>query len=121
MKKTILYTAFCLFLLIPALSNAQAADKHGSGDKGKTYYDEGKTKPKEIYSTKELTVADPDDPDHPMIYLQKDGPYFFYYENGKLKISGWYTDDKKSGAWKYYDEKGTLTKTEKWANGALVQ
>ena len=121
MKRTILYAVFCLFVAIPVLSNAQAADKHGSGDKGKTYYDSAKTKPKEIYSTKELTVADPDDPDHPMIYLQKDGPYFFYYENGKLKVSGWYTDDKKSGAWKYYDEKGTLTKTEKWANGALVQ
>jgi|SRR6185437_1972666 len=121
MKKLILFIIFCLTIVVPAICNAQAADQHGTGDKGKTYYDAAKTKPKEIYSTNEITVADPDDPDHPMIYLQKEGPYFFYYENGKLEISGWYTRDQKSGTWKYYDEKGTLTKTEKWVNGKLVQ
>jgi len=121
MKKVILFTLFCLAFSVPYFCKAQAVDKHMTGDKGKTYYDDAKTKPKEIYNTNEVTVADPDDPQHPMIYLQKEGPYFYYYENGKLKISGWYSTNQKNGTWKYYDEKGTLTKTEKWVNDKLVQ
>ena len=119
MKRVIfLFLAFSAFSL-PRIAVAQATTAHGSGDNGKTYYDAAKTKPKEIYSTKELTVADPDDPQHPMIYLRKDGPYFLYYENGKLQISGWYTDDEKSGEWKYYDDKGKLLKTEHYVKGKL--
>ena len=119
MKKAIFLSLLVLAFFAPKILSAQAATKHGTGDQGKTYYDAAKTKPKEIYSTKELTVADPDYPDSPMIYLRKDGPYFFYYENGKLEISGWYTDDAKSGQWKYYDDKGNLRKTENYVNGKV--
>src|SRR5438132_1047647 len=117
MKKLILFSLF--FMAIASWSFAQ--DKHKAGDQGKTYYDAAKTKPKEVYMTKEFTVADPDDPDHPTIYIKKDGPYFYYYENGKLKIEGWYSNDEKSGEWKYYDEKGKLVNTEKYAKGKLVK
>ena len=71
--------------------------------------------------TKEYTVMNPDDAAHPELYVKKYGPYFYYYESGKIKISGEYKDDEKSGTWKYYDEKGTLTNTEKYANGKLVE
>jgi len=39
----IFFALLFLTFIIPVLCNAQAADKHGSGDKGKTYYDVAKT------------------------------------------------------------------------------
>jgi hypothetical protein len=117
MKKFILFTLLILALLAPGISKAQ----HSTGDKNRTYYDDAKTKLKEVFMTKEYNVINPDDPAHPDVYSKKFGPYFYYYENGKLKISGEYKDDEKSGTWKYYDEKGTLIKTEKYVDGKLVQ
>lgn len=93
------------------------AQQHQTGDKGKTFYDAEKTKPKEVYMTKEITSIVEG---KMSITTVKQGPYFYYYENGKLKISGEYTDDKKSGTWKYYDQNGKLTKTEKYVNDELV-
>lgn len=34
-----------------------------------------------------------------------------YNENGKVFIEGFYKDDRRTGIWKFYDEKGTLVKT----------
>jgi hypothetical protein len=116
MKKVIILTLLVFALLAPGISMAQ----HTTGDGNRTYYDAAKTKLKEVYMTKEYTSVNPDDPAHPEVYTKKYGPYFFYYENGKIKVSGEYKDDEKSGTWKYYDEKGTLQKTEKYVNGKLV-
>ena len=41
--------------------------------------------------------------------------YLEYYENGQLKIKGYYCDvcpGVKSGVWEYYDETGKLLRTE---------
>ena len=109
-----------LFLFTACLSLSASAQEI-SGDNGKTYYDAAKTKPKEVYSYREVYTINPNDPKHPAVSHQKEGPYFFYYETGKLKISGQYKMDKKEGDWKYYDEQGKLTKTEKYSNGELAQ
>jgi antitoxin component YwqK of YwqJK toxin-antitoxin module len=74
---------------------------------GKSYYDADKTKPKELYCYKPGSSN-----------KIKQGPYYFYYESGKLKISGQYKDDQKHGDWKYY-ESGKNIKTEHYENGQL--
>ncbi len=89
-----------------------------SGNSGKTYYDVDKTKPKEVFSYKEVLNNVPGSKST-TVHL-KHGPYFYYYEDGKIKISGQYKDDKKQGEWKYYDEKGNLQKTEKFENDNLI-
>ena len=45
------------------------------------------------------------------------GKYIKYYQNNEVEIRGFYENDKKSGLWKYYDEKGNLTQTENYING----
>ena len=88
----------------------------------KTYYDEAKTKLKEVYSFKEsYTFSATGDQSVVGTNKKKHGPYFYYYESGKMKISGWYNTDKKDKTWKYYDEKGNIIKTEEYKNGELVK
>lgn len=111
MKKTLFLIFMAIGLLVPGVMKAQ---NH------RTYYDDAKTKLKEVYAVKEYTELNPDDPANPVAYTKKEGPYFYYYETGKLKISGEYKNDQKSGTWNYYDETGNLTKTEKYVNGKLV-
>jgi antitoxin component YwqK of YwqJK toxin-antitoxin module len=45
------------------------------------------------------------------------GKYIKYYQNTEVEIRGFYENDKKSGLWKYYNEKGKLIKTENYSNG----
>ena len=66
-------------------------------------------------------------------YYQKDGKiikedrrkkssfkYTGFYPNGSLKLDGIYTENGKSGIWKYYDEYGTLSTEENFnATGEL--
>lgn len=114
MKKLILFSF--IFSMMATFSFAQ----HGSDD-GKTYYDDAHTKLKEVYSYKEVNTFNPNDPEMKMeTVTKKHGPYFYYYESGKLKISGNYKDDKKHGEWKYYDEEGNITKVETYKNGELI-
>jgi antitoxin component YwqK of YwqJK toxin-antitoxin module len=42
-------------------------------------------------------------------FAVRGGPYYSWYENGKVKIVGRYTKGEKCGKWKYYSEKGVLT------------
>jgi len=95
---------------------AQHIDKNS----GKTYYDTGRTKMKEVYSYKEVTTFSVTG-DHSVsnVAQKKHGPYFYYYESGKLKISGNFKNDKKDGIWKYYDENGKLLKSETYLEGEL--
>ncbi len=117
MKKTLLYTALGISILFGAeKSFAQSADF------GKTYYDAEKTRPKEVYSFKETTSIDPNNAAAPKTSVKKKhGPYFYYYETGKLKISGQYMNDQKSGDWKYYDDKGGMAKLEHYVNGQVSE
>ena len=115
--KKFLFTALFMIAFVTV-----GFSQHLDGDKGKTYYDEGKTIPKEVYSYKEVMRFNPNDPTAgTTTEMVKHGPYFFYYESGKLKISGQYADGNKHGEWKYYDEAGKITKTEKYLNGSLEQ
>ncbi len=92
---------------------------HAQGD-GKTYYDAAKTKPKEVFTYKSVYNFDPSNPGKGQTEQVKHGPYFEYYENGKLKISGAFKDNQKHGEWKYFDDKQNLTKTEKYNLGKIT-
>ncbi len=57
------------------------------------------------------------------------GAYKEYHSNGKVSVSGQFTEKppavsvfmaRKTGTWTFYDEKGKVTKTEQWDNGRLV-
>lgn len=41
-----------------------------------------------------------------------DGYYKHYYPNGNIKSEGVYIENQKTGKWIYYDETGTVIKTE---------
>ena len=69
----------------------------------KENYDDGK--PKLIYRT--------DGKD------RKSGTYEEFHPNGKLKIRGQYTADKKSGVWNMYDEAGKQTESASYRNDLL--
>jgi antitoxin component YwqK of YwqJK toxin-antitoxin module len=115
MKKILLFGfAFLLLGTVVALAQKEPS--------GKTYYDTEKTKPKEVFMYKQVVKMDPDNLEAGgSTTYQKHGPYFYYYENGKLKTSGQYSNDQMHGEWKYYDDKGKLIKTETYNNGKLVQ
>lgn len=109
-------TNLVLLLVFCIGSTAQ----HISDEAGKNYYDEEKTKLKEVYSYKEVNVLNPRDPDGEVKRKSvKHGPYFKYYKSGKLQIAGNYKDGKKNGEWKYYSENGKLEKIEHYQKGEL--
>jgi len=111
------YTALLFLLFIGTSLFAQ----HIGDDDGKVYYDDEKTKLKEVYNYKEKLVFAQGDPSKGMEkQIIKHGPYFFYYESGQLKLSGTYKDGEKHNLWKHYNEKGTLTKVEKYRKGELL-
>ena len=45
------------------------------------------------------------------------GEYVAYYEDGSLREKGQYVAGKKNGKFYFYDEKGKVTKTERYKNG----
>ncbi|HPD65660.1 MAG TPA: hypothetical protein P5050_07100 [Bacteroidia bacterium] len=95
--------------------------QHITDETSKSYYDEAKTKLKEVYSFIEVnTFSEKGDNQIVGKTMKKHGPYFYYYENGKLKIQGNYKYDKKHGTWLYYDDKGNLLKTEEYKDGELI-
>ncbi len=51
----------------------------------------------------------------------KHGLYTMYFPDGKLMITGYFTDNKRTGAWKYYNKAGKVTKTESYVNDQLVR
>ncbi|MEX0967686.1 MAG: hypothetical protein WD077_10635 [Bacteroidia bacterium] len=99
-----------------------AAAQHITDEKGRTYYDEEKTKPKEVFIYKEVHSFSSTNPKEMTTTQVKDGAYFLYREDdGSLEVEGHYTQDKKSGEWKYYDKEGKVIKTENYKNGELVE
>lgn len=57
------------------------------------------------------------------------GLYKEYHANGKISVQGQYTEKpadqavfmaRKNGTWIFYDDKGKVTKKEKWENGRLT-
>ncbi len=58
------------------------------------------------------------------------GKYKEFHSNGKVSVDGQFTEKpadqqifmaRKTGTWTYYDDKGKVTKTEKWENGRLMK
>ena len=115
MKKAILIISSLFFLINLGYS------QHITDETSKSYYDEAKTKLKEVYSFIEVTTfSEKGDQQITGTKMVKHGPYFYYYENGKLKIQGNYKKDKKHQTWTYYDENGSVTKVEEYLDGELV-
>lgn len=105
------------FLLIAPLGvNAQ----HITENSGKTYYDENENKLKEVYSYKQVTIFNPRTSEDRKKKQVKHGPYFFYYKDGDIKISGRFKDGEKHGKWEYYTKKGNLTKVVKYKKGEKI-
>jgi len=110
-----------LLLSLMLFGLGQVFSQHITDETTKSYYDEAKTKLKEVFSYVEVnTFSEKGDNQIIGKTMKKQGPYFYYYENGKLKIQGNYKSDKKHGTWLYYDEKGTLLKTEEYKDGEMV-
>lgn len=103
-------------LLLPFCSNAQ----HITDDAGKTYYDNSQNKLKEVYSYKQVTIFNPRTSEGRKKKQVKHGPYFFYYKDGDIKISGRFKDGEKHGKWEYYSEEGDLTKVVKFEDGEEI-
>lgn len=119
--RPLIIALFC-FLTTSFLGLDSAHAQHHKDGAGKSYYDEEKTKLKEVYSYKEVMSFDPNNIDGGMQKkVKKHGAYFYYFENGKPKISGNYKNDQKDGTWKYYDIKGTLIKEEVYKDGKLIE
>jgi antitoxin component YwqK of YwqJK toxin-antitoxin module len=112
MKKILLISL--VFLMFGLMAKAQGNDAK------KTYYDDAKTKMKEAYMTRQVYTFG-GDASAAEKTEQKHGPYYMYFENGKLQISGSYNADQKDGEWKYYDDKGKLLKIENYKNGVLQE
>lgn len=45
----------------------------------------------------------------------RDGKCVSFYENGQVRYIGYYTNNIKSGKWDFYDEQGSLTKSENFS------
>ena len=45
----------------------------------------------------------------------------FSTDHGNIEIKGKYKDGKKDGLWEFFNEDGTLQKTETYKNGVLVK
>ena len=43
-----------------------------------------------------------------------------YYENGQLHITGYYDDNKQTGPWQYFGEKGNIILRGSFKNGARI-
>ncbi len=123
MKKILLSFSVILLLFCIKLS-AQVVDDIA----GKTYYYYDSLthkKVKEIYHHKQIMKVMPDKKHYgsyidTIMYI-KSGPYTSYFEDGNLKSSGYYINEKKDSIWKYYDIKGKLLKTELYRQGQIVK
>ncbi|MFC2114222.1 hypothetical protein ACFLRI_02620 [Bacteroidota bacterium] len=112
-----------LFLLLLVLTVAAkfGYSQHITDETSKSYYDEAKTQLKEVYSFIEVTTfSEKGNQQVVGSKMVKHGPYFYYYENGKLKIQGFYKRDKKHQTWTYYDENGNKIKEEEYMDGEMV-
>jgi antitoxin component YwqK of YwqJK toxin-antitoxin module len=123
MHKTTLLIAF---ILLVCISRSSAQDGSGQVEVTKIYYDSlTQKKVKEIFHHVQIIKIIPDKKHHgeylDTTYYVKSGPYTYYYENGNVQYTGFYSNEKKDSTWKYYDPKGVLLKTEKYRNGQLVK
>jgi len=53
-------------------------------------------------------------------YKKLNGPYYYYYENGKTERIECYSENLSDGIWQYFDEEGKLIKEETYVNDELI-
>ncbi len=116
MRPLLLSLVLCGLVATPFTTLAQ----HITDDAGKTYYDEAQTQLKEVYSYKQVTIFNPRTSEGRKQKEVRHGPYFFYYRDGDIKISGRYKDGEKHGRWEHYTEDGTLKKVVQYKEGKQV-
>jgi antitoxin component YwqK of YwqJK toxin-antitoxin module len=111
------------FIVFCVSVNLHAQEFNNGAGKTFYYYDEeSKKKVKEIYhhiQEYRIKYDKHGNSQDTVIYI-KNGPYTSYHENGQLYCSGYYTREVKTGTWKFYNEKGSLVKTEEWVSGKMV-
>ena len=49
------------------------------------------------------------------------GMYTSYYKNGQKEYEGRYINNKRTGDWTYWDEKGQKLETVKYQSGEIVE
>lgn len=70
------------------------------------------------YRDSEITYYDPDKKTKvkeviPIQYGKKEGTYYYFYENGRVAVRGYYEFDKKIGIWtEYYNTNRVIAKRE---------
>jgi hypothetical protein len=92
-----------IFLAILLAAGLWSATTAGGAGEVKESYDDGQVKLR--YRT--------DANDH------KSGNYDEYFPNGKLKVHGAYSADKKTGTWTNYNEAGKVVETTTYRSGLL--
>lgn len=50
-----------------------------------------------------------------------EGNYLEYDKEGNLQLAGYYTDNKKSGSWLYFNDSGNVVKTENFDGPGIFQ
>ena len=97
------WSLFLALIALPFYSFAQDGNIRQSGII-KTYYDEGHTLLKEMYSVRD------------QVSRILEGDYTAYYLNGKIKVHGNYINNEPDGIWTYYYENGNVKMRGKMKN-----
>ena len=50
-----------------------------------------------------------------------DGTYEMYHENGNIQVKGTFINGKYHGLWNFFNEDGSLEKSETYKDGELVE
>lgn len=51
---------------------------------------------------------------------QKNGPYFYYFKNKKVRLEGHYQNGKKDGEWTHYNDQGNIRTVAHYKSGEKV-
>ena len=108
---------FFVLFVVTLLAPIAVSGQHITDKKGKTFYDEEQTQLKEVYSYKQVTVLSPRTSESQSKKQVRHGPYFYYYKDGDIKVSGRYKDGERQGKWEHYSEDGTLRKVVRYKAG----
>ena len=51
----------------------------------------------------------------------KEGKWLTFYDNGQLKTTGEFLNNKETGTWEYFDDNGNLILRENYKNGKIYK
>ena len=100
---------------------AQGLVKNGKKDGvWKLYSSRGKMVKSVTYASGKIIRDDGSSKkDAPKSSSRKDS-YLTYHDNGRIKVSGSFKDNKKSGEWREYDERGKIITITIYSNGGIL-